>query len=461
MHRHGSLRAGSHGVERHSMLDHPEGATMCRTRLVAAGLAVALLAGACGGDEDHDPAELEDETYSGASVVSEDEPAQDGHARASATPAEEPQQAPAPAVAAPVQLGERFAWCANMQALWDAQDQARAETETAAAAHEAAVGVLEAATDDLDRAEAGEGVDDAYANYVFSTRDYGRVRWHAAALIFSDESTLLGGGLDDSTLQVAIERAREAYRANAAPHTLAVLDYAHQATETAAHSSAHERYEGDQSGPAVEAPEPELVPFDASEAWLRATEALQDALNGVEDAEVASNDTSRAAAAAQAAKNEAEDAAWAIYRAAFFDGEWEALIRDVEAHLAAARSGAEAAEEFAMQALEAQAAAAAAAQAVRAAEQASAAARAVAEQAGATRGADAYWEMRSEAQLPARYYADLSADGAAITAMSIPSYVTDAARAVEEAAWYVARIAADLDSSAVAAFEESLQQSCR
>ena len=79
---------------------------------------------------------------------------------------------------------------------------------------------------------------------------------------------------------------------------------------------------------------------------------------------------------------------------------------------------------------------------------------------GATRGADAYWEMRSGAQLPARYYADLSADGAAVTAMSIPNYVTDAARAVEEAAWYVARIAADLDSSAVAAFKESLQQSC-
>ena len=203
------------------------------------------------------------------------------------------------------------------------------------------------------------------------------------------------------------------------------------------------------------------VPRAASEAWLRATEALQDALNGVEDAEIASDDTSRAAAAARAAKNEAEDAAWAIYRAAFFDGEWEALIRDVEAHLAAARLGAEAAEEFAMQALETQAAATAAAQAVRVAEEASAAARAIAEQAGATRGANAYWELRSEAQLPARYYADLEADVAAATAMSIPRNVTDAARAVEEAAWYVARISADLDTSAVAAFKESLQQSCR
>ena len=360
-----------------------------------------------------------------------------------------------------MQLGERFAWCAKVQALWDAQDQARAETEDAAVAQEAAVGVFEAATDDLDRAEAGEAVDDAYTAYVFSTRDYGQVRWHAAALVFSDEPNLLGGGLEDSTLQVAIERAREAYLANAAPHTLAALDYAHEATETAAHSSTQVRSDSDQSSPAVEASQPDPVPFDASEAWLRATEALQDALNGVEDAQIASDDTSKAAAAAQAAKNEAEDAAWAIYRAAFFDGEWEALIRDVEAHLAAARSGAEAAEEFAMQALEAQSAAAAAAEAGRAAEEASAAARAVAEQAGATRGADAYWELRSEAQLPARYYADLSADVAAATAMSIPSNVTEAARAVEEAAWYVGRISADLDTSAVAAFKESLQQSCR
>ena len=433
---------------------------MCRTRLLAVGLAVALLAWACGGDEDSDPADREDETSSGASVTSEDEPAQDGHAQASTTSAEEPQQAPAPAVAAPVQFGERFAWCAKVQALWDAQDQARAETETAAAAHEAAVRVYEATTDDLDRAEAGEAVDDAYADYVFATRDYGQVRWHAAGLIVSDESDLLGG-LENSTLQVAIERARDAYRANAAPHTLAALDDAHRATETAAHTSIDERSDSEQSAPAVDSPEPDPAPFDASEAWLRATEALQEALNGVEDSQVASDDTSRAVAAARAAWNEAEDAAWAIYRAAFFDGEWEALIRDVEAHLAAAQSGTDVAEEFAIQALEAQAAAAAAARAVRAAEEASAAARTVAEQAGVTRGADAYWEMRSEAQLPASYYADLSADVAAATAMSVSSNGTDRAGAVEEAASYVARISADLDASAVAAFKQSLQQSCR
>ena len=392
---------------------------MPRTRLIAVGLAAALLAGACGGGEDSDPAERGDEAGSGASVTSEDEPLQDARSGDSAAPADEPQEAAQPLVAAPVRLGERFAWCARVQALWDAQDQARAETEAAAVAHEAAVRVYEAATDDLDRAEASEAVDDAYTDYVFSTRDYGQVRWHAAGLISSDEPDLLGGGLEDSTLQVAIERAREAFRAGAAPHTLAALDLAYEATEIVARSSADERSEGDQSGQAAEVPEPDPVPFDASEAWLRATQALRHAPNGVSDAESASDDASAAAAAAQAATNQTEDAAWAIYRAAFFDGGWEALIGDIEAHLAAALSGAEAAEEFAMQALEAQASTAAAAQAVRAAEEASAAAGTAAEQSGATQGADAYWEMRSEAQLPARYYADLSADVAAATAMSI------------------------------------------
>ena len=211
----------------------------------------------------------------------------------SAAPADEPQEAAQPVVAAPVRLGERFAWCARVQALWDAQDQARAETEAAAVAHEAAVRVYEAATDDLDRAEASEAVDDAYTDYVFSTRDYGQVRWHAAGLISSDEPDLLGGGLEDSTLQVAIERAREAFRAGAAPHTLAALDLAYEATEIVARSSADERSEGDQSGQAAEVPEPDPVPFDASEAWLRATQALRHAPNGVSDAESASDDASR------------------------------------------------------------------------------------------------------------------------------------------------------------------------
>ena len=52
------------------------------------------------------------------------EPVQDARSGDSAAPTDEPQQAATPAVATPVQVGERFAWRANVQALWDAQDQA-------------------------------------------------------------------------------------------------------------------------------------------------------------------------------------------------------------------------------------------------------------------------------------------------------------------------------------------------
>ena len=208
-------------------------------------------------------------------------------------------------------------------------------------------------------------------------------------------------------------------------------------------------------------PEPDAV--EASEAWFRATEALQEALKGVEDADRALDNASAAAADARAANNEAEDAASAIHRAARGDGDWEASIRDFQTRLAVSRSSAEAVEDFAMQALEAQAAAAAAVEAVRAAEEASAAARSLAEQSGVTNGADAYRDLRSNAQFrgPAWFQAEMSADLAAATASPASRWITKAADTVEDAAWHVARITADLDTSAVTAFKESLQQSCR
>lgn len=435
---------------------------MPRTRVFALGVAVALLVGACGGGGS-DPTERDDEASSGASVTSEDEPTQDARTGASTTAADELRGAQQPAAAAPVRLGERFSWCAKVQALWDAQDEARAETAAAAMAHEVAVGIYEAATDDLDRAEASEAVDDAYAAYVLSTRDYGRARWDTAGLLLGDESVLLDRGQQDSTLQVAIQRARDAYHAAVTPHTLAALDLAHEATETAERLRGARLSVDDLPGQAVEAPEPEPDAVEASEAWFIAAEALQEAFEGVENADRALDDASAAAAGARAANNEAEDAASAIHRAARGDGEWEASIRDIQTHLAVSRSSAEAVEDFAMQALEAQAAAAAAVEAVRAAEEASAAARSLAQQSGATSGADVYRDLRSNAQFrgPAWFQADMSADLAAATASPASRWISKAADTVEDAAWHVARISADLDTSAVTAFKESLQQSCQ
>ena len=258
---------------------------------------------------------------------------------------------------------------------------------------------------------------------------------------------------------MALERAFEAYRSIAAADTVAAFDLAHEATENAMHLYAVAYSDSDEPAPPVEAPESESVAFDASEAWLRATEALQDTIKGAETAERAKDEAAAATAASRAAKTEAEDAAWAIYSAAQDDGDWEALIRDAHTNMAVALSGAEAVEGFTTQALQAAAAATEAARAARAAAEASSAARAVAEQSGATEGADAYWDM-GPAPFSVVFDADISA-GLADAIAAPASHVVRAAEAVEDAAWYVARISADLDSSGVTAFKESLRQSCR
>ena len=58
--------------------------------LLVVGIAVALPARDCGGGEDGDPAEREDDTSSGVSVTSGAEPVQDARSEDSAAPADEP-----------------------------------------------------------------------------------------------------------------------------------------------------------------------------------------------------------------------------------------------------------------------------------------------------------------------------------------------------------------------------------
>ena len=446
-------------LDGNSTPDSPKGATMPRTGAILAMLVVVLVAGGCGGDEERAPADLVEDAGPDGAVTEVDARA-DPSSEAAVAPEAEPSEGTV-ADAEPVRLGERFGWCSGVQALWDAQDQARAETEAAAGlAHEAAVRVYEAATDDLDRAEAGEAAQDAYAEYVFATGDYAKIRWGAAGLIFSDEAVHLGGGVEDSTLQVALDRAFEAYRAGAAADTVTAFDFAYEATETAARLYAVAYSDSDEPAPPVEAPESEAAPLEASGAWFQATEALQDAIEAAKDAEDAQHATSAAAAAVSAARGDAEDAAWAIYRAAQADGDWEAIASDARAHLEAARSAAEAAAGFAIEAFDAQAATEAAAEAARVAVRASEAARALAEQSGETEGAEAYRGTRSQG-LAARHDADYSASVAAAITGSTNGTVARAATAVAGAAWHAGRVFAGVDHRAVAAFRESLQESCR
>ena len=189
-------------------------------------------------------------------------------------------------------------------------------------------------------------------------------------------------------------------RIAASADTVAAFDFAHEATEAAAQLTAAAYSDGDEPSQGVEASEPEPAPLEVSEAWLEATEALQDALEAAQDAEDARDATSAAASAAQAAAGNAKNAARAIYRAAQADGDWESMVTDTRAHVAAARSADEAAAGFATDTVDAQTATEAAADAARIAVQTREAARALAEQGGATEGADAYTEayrdMRSD-----------------------------------------------------------------
>ena len=435
---------------------------MSRNGVMLAILGAVLVAAGCAGDKDLSPTDPVENADPDSAVLAAD-PSDDADPATPVASEAEPSRDTV-VDAEPVRLGERFAWCARVQALWDGEDQARAETEAAAAAHEAAVRVHEAATDDLDRAEAGEAAQDAYADYVFAAGDYGKIRWRAAGLIFSNEAIVLGGGVEDSTLQVALDRAFEAYRVAASADTVDAFDFAQEATETAAQLTAVAYSDSDEPSQAVEAPEPEAAPLEVSEAWFRATEALQDAVEAAQDAEDAQDATSAAASAAQAAAGDAEDAAWAIYRAAQADGDWESITADTRAHVAAARSAAEAAAGFATDAVDAHTASQTAAEAARIAALASEAARALAEQSGTTEGAEAYWDMRADLRsegLSPRHDAAFSASVAAAIVGPVDRYVANAATAVADAAWRAGQVFASVDHRGVAAFKESLQQSCR
>ena len=191
-----------------------------------------------------------------------------------------------------------------------------------------------------------------------------------------------------------------------------------------------------------------------------AIEAVEGALEAAADAKDASDAAAAATNASRGAVGDADDTASQIYFAARRDGDWEALIGDFEAQLAAARSGLQAAEDFTAEAYEAVAAAEAAAEAARAAEQAAAAARDLANQSGATEGEQAYWDMHTkapQAPIDARLWANMATVSASLTSRD----VIDAAQAAQKAAWYVARISAEIDAGGVAAFRQSLQQSCR
>ena len=171
-----------------SMLDHPKGATMPNIRFaVSAIVAVGLLAGACGGDEGTTPAGEVETTSSEVEALSPDAPSVGEEAvepEPEAIPAE-----PVPLTVGQVELGDRFPWCAKVNAIWQNFDEAADLQDIMTASLHEAQQAAATATDELDVIEARnaeqlaqqaydevlETYDDAYANfsnYLLATRLY-------------------------------------------------------------------------------------------------------------------------------------------------------------------------------------------------------------------------------------------------------------------------------------------------
>lgn len=125
---------------------------MYRTRLILpVVVAVALLAGACGGGGD-EVATPGDDDQQAQEFEQQQEPEAAGTAP-TATPAAVDVPEPPP------RLGNRFEWCAELQAIWDDDHAAQLRLSQAVDTEAAALQAWQTAADDLDKAEASVALD--------------------------------------------------------------------------------------------------------------------------------------------------------------------------------------------------------------------------------------------------------------------------------------------------------------
>ena len=156
--------------------------------VVSTVIAVMLLAGACGGDEDS-PTEGQAEVVS---IIEGDDISEDAGEEGTADP--EPEATTTDAAALPtrigeVELGDRFPWCSTVNAMWQDFDEATELWDAVNQGLQEAQEAVATATDELDVIEAenvlqmaqgayedvSETYDDAdksLRNYVLATRLY-------------------------------------------------------------------------------------------------------------------------------------------------------------------------------------------------------------------------------------------------------------------------------------------------
>ena len=137
----------------------PEGATMpaLRTRLILSILILVLVAGACGGDENSTPGSPEDARpeFSSPETPSQDDISDESQDSLQAAIFSQPV----------VLLGNRFGWCSDVEDVWATLEATLATLLTVEANYEAAIADYETTTDELDRAEARQALNEAERDY--------------------------------------------------------------------------------------------------------------------------------------------------------------------------------------------------------------------------------------------------------------------------------------------------------
>ena len=128
-----------------------------RARLILSILILVLVAGACGGDEDSTPASPEDAR---PEFDAPETPSQDDIS-------DEPQDSLQAAILSQpvVLLGNRFGWCSDVEDVWATNEAALATLLTVEANYEEALDAYETTTDELDRAEAWQALEDLGRSY--------------------------------------------------------------------------------------------------------------------------------------------------------------------------------------------------------------------------------------------------------------------------------------------------------
>ena len=294
-----------------------------RIRLLAAALsAVVVLAAACGGGEDDNGSASQSDTgpdeVTGL-ATSEDDQSGEADAEGDTVAEFEPVQ---------VRLGDRFEWCAQVQAAWDDHTVASAAEAAAAGAVSAAVAARTAATDELDRAEADDALKDAQETY----RD---ARANADAHANTAIEPLLqsaNANEGDGTRDIANRRAWDAFVSEASSAEVALMQLpddiwveaaatttAPPATTAAPVEAEEPRIDSEQAESHVEvaaaashaAAEFSAQAISFSEEAIAAQAALRDALVAARDARDAAA-VSDAATAAVASLQLVRDIAGAV-----------------------------------------------------------------------------------------------------------------------------------------------------